>query len=88
MAQERLTEKLEQYIKDRVKSGQYGSASEVVRDALRLKMKQDATEAAKLEALRRDIDAAWQQADRGDFADFDPERINRELDAELESTGE
>lgn len=88
MAHVRLTETLEQYIKDRVKSGQYGSASEVVRDALRLKMQQDAIEAAKLEALRRNIDAAWQQADRGDFADFDPTRIDHELDAELESTGE
>jgi antitoxin ParD1/3/4 len=31
-----LTEELEQLVQSRVKSGRYGSASEVVRDALRL----------------------------------------------------
>ena len=43
-------------------------------------MKRDAIEAAKLKTLRHDIDVAWQQADNGDFVNFDPHRISRELD--------
>ncbi len=43
-------------------------------------MQRNAIEAAKLETLRRDIDAAWQQADDGDFVNFDPDRISRDLD--------
>lgn len=38
-------------------SGRYTNASEVVRDGLRLLEEREALKAARLEALRRDIDA-------------------------------
>ena len=69
-----LTEKLEDYVKDKVQSGLYNNASEVVREALRLKIAADESDAAKLQRLRDAIVPAWQQADRGEFADYSLER--------------
>ena len=47
-----LTEHLERFVRERVASGRYNSASEVVRMGLRLLEQHEAEEAAKLEALR------------------------------------
>ena len=77
-----LGDKFDRYIEEQVKSGAYASVSEVIRDALRLKMQIEATEQAKLEALRRDIDAAWQQADRGEFGTFDVDAFLKQADSE------
>lgn len=46
-----LTSQLESFVRQKVESGLYGSASEVVRDALRLLAERD----SHLYALRRDI---------------------------------
>ncbi|QDX25367.1 type II toxin-antitoxin system ParD family antitoxin [Sphingomonas suaedae] len=45
----------EGFIKRQVSSGRYASASEVIRDSLRLLEEQEEERAAKLEALRADI---------------------------------
>jgi antitoxin ParD1/3/4 len=50
-----LTPQLEQLVREKVSSGRYTSASEVVREALRLMEEQDRLRAMKLEHLRRDI---------------------------------
>jgi len=50
-----LTPELEKLVTDKVKSGQYTSASEVVREGLRLVQEQDELRKIKLEMLRRDI---------------------------------
>jgi antitoxin ParD1/3/4 len=50
-----LTPQLEQLVREKVSSGRYTSASEVVREALRLMEEQDQLRAMKLEQLRRDI---------------------------------
>jgi antitoxin ParD1/3/4 len=50
-----LTPQLEQMVRQKVSSGRYNSASEVVREALRLMQSQDELRALKLEQLRRDI---------------------------------
>jgi antitoxin ParD1/3/4 len=50
-----LTPKLEDLVRRKVSSGHYNSASEVVREALRLMEAQDELRALKLEQLRRDI---------------------------------
>ena len=77
-----LGDKFDRYVEEQVKSGAYASVSEVIRDALRLKMQVEATERAKLEALRRDIDAAWQQADRGAFEKFDVDAFLKQADSD------
>lgn len=45
----------ERFVRDLVASGRYASASEVVRDGLRLVEEREQVRAAKLDALRRDI---------------------------------
>jgi antitoxin ParD1/3/4 len=50
-----LTPQLEQLVREKVSSGRYTSASEVVREALRLMEETDQLRAMKLNQLRRDI---------------------------------
>jgi antitoxin ParD1/3/4 len=50
-----LTPQLEKLVRQKVESGRYNSASEVVREALRLMETQNELHALQLERLRRDI---------------------------------
>jgi len=50
-----LTPQLEKLVRQKVDSGRYNSASEVVREALRLMERQSELQALQLERLRRDI---------------------------------
>ncbi len=50
-----LTPQLEELVRSKVASGLYTSASEVVREALRLMDEQDQLRMAKLEQLRSDV---------------------------------
>lgn len=70
-----LTSKLESLIKHKVESGMYHSASEVIREALRLLEERDAVQAVKLEALRQDIKAGMESLDNGRGRGLDVERI-------------
>jgi antitoxin ParD1/3/4 len=60
-----LTPKLEKLIQQKIRSGLYSSASEVVREALRLLEERDRANAAKLDALRKDIVEGLEQAQLG-----------------------
>ena len=73
MANVSLGEKFEKYLEEKVRSGDYMSASEVIRDALRLKMQDEEAYQTKLERLRGDIKAGWDQLDRGETVEFDVE---------------
>jgi antitoxin ParD1/3/4 len=50
-----LTPQLERLVRQKVESGRYNSASEVVREALRLMETQNELHALQLERLRRDV---------------------------------
>ncbi len=50
-----LTPKLEKLVRQKVSSGRYNSASEVVREALRLMEAQDELRTLKREQIRRDL---------------------------------
>lgn len=50
-----LTPQLEEMVRRKVTSGLYTSASEVVREALRLMEEKDQVRAARLEQLRNDL---------------------------------
>ena len=60
-----LTPELEQIINFKVQSGLYNSASEVVREGIRLLQQRDEMYHNKLEALRRDIDEGVKASEKG-----------------------
>jgi antitoxin ParD1/3/4 len=76
-----LTPKLEKFVKAQVKSGEFNSASEVVREALRLLQERKEVHRLKLKRLRE----ALAEGERSGFAeDFSWERLDAELDGETE----
>jgi antitoxin ParD1/3/4 len=68
-----LTPELEQLIHSKVETGRYLSASEVVREALRLLEDRDKLNALRFEELRKEIQIGVDQADRGMVAPLDVE---------------
>ena len=62
-----LTPQLEAMVRDKVAGGLYCSASEVVREALRLLQEQDQLRAMKLEQLRADIRAGMESGSAGEI---------------------
>lgn len=65
-----LTPHLEKLVGERVASGRYGSASEVVREALRLLEERERTREAQLEDLRREVLLGVRSLDRGEAVPF------------------
>jgi antitoxin ParD1/3/4 len=70
-----LTPQLEDMVRRKVASGLYTSASEVVREALRLMEERDRMREIKLEHLRQDI---LEGLNSGEPTPWDPEEIKRE----------
>lgn len=62
-----LTPELENIIDEKVKSGRYASAAEVVGEGLRLLKERDELDGVRLEELRRDIALGISQADAGEL---------------------
>jgi len=60
-----LTPELERLVADKVESGRYTSASEVVREALRLLEEQDQLKQQRLAGVQRKIDLGLRQLDEG-----------------------
>ena len=77
-----LTPELEQLVQGRVTSGRYNSASEVVREALRLLEQRDEVFALRKAEIRKQIEEGWQAAGTGDFVDGDG--VFDQIDKELE----
>lgn len=69
-----LTPQLEELVRSKVASGLYTSASEVVREALRLMDEQDQLRVAKLKQLRSDV---AQGLDSGPSQAWDVEEVKR-----------
>jgi antitoxin ParD1/3/4 len=61
-----LTQELEELVTRKVKSGLYHTASEVIRDALRLLEERDRLYALRLEELRGEVKKGVDQLDRGE----------------------
>jgi antitoxin ParD1/3/4 len=64
-----LTPELEQIINFKVQSGLYNSASEVVREGIRLLQQRDEMHQIKLEALRRDVEVGVNASEEGRVRD-------------------
>ena len=69
-----LTPHLEEMIRAKIASGSYNSASEVVREALRLLEEEDQLRSLKMHMLRGDIREGLES---GPSAVFDPKEIKR-----------
>ncbi len=78
-----LTAELEQFVQSKVKSGRYNSASEVVREALRLLEQRDEVFTLRKDEIREQIEEGWHSAKRGEFVDGDEvfDRIEAEIEA-------
>jgi len=66
-----LPQQLEAWVNERVKSGMYQSASEVVREALRLLREQEELKLLRVQELRRQLQVGVDQLERGASRAFD-----------------
>lgn len=66
-----LTPELEQLVQAKVQTGRYNSASEVVREALRLMEQRDEVRSIQLQELRTRMDRALAESGRGEGTDGD-----------------
>ena len=64
-----LTPELDSFVAAKVESGRYNSASEVVREALRLLEEHDRARAAQLAAFNQELGARLASLDRGEYVD-------------------
>lgn len=66
-----LTPELEQLVHAKVETGRYLSASDVVREALRLLEERDQLDEIRLAELRKFVAVGIEQADRGEVGPLD-----------------
>jgi len=64
-----ITPELEMFVANKVESGRYTSASEVVREALRLLEEQDRTRAAQFAAFNAELNRRLVSLDQGQVVD-------------------
>jgi antitoxin ParD1/3/4 len=64
-----LTPELDKFVSGKVESGRYNSASEVVREALRLLEEHDRARGAQLAAFNQELGARLASLDRGEYAE-------------------
>ncbi len=62
-----LTPELDRFVAEKVESGRYTSASEVVREALRLLQEHEQSRAAQLASFNRELAVRLAALDRGEY---------------------
>jgi antitoxin ParD1/3/4 len=72
-----LTRALEDFVNRKVSSGRYGSASEVVREALRLLEDRDRLREAQLGELQSEIAKGLDELDAGEAVPLDVAKIKK-----------
>ena len=82
-----LTPELEALVQERVRTGLYHSASEVVRDALRLLQEREELRRVRLEELRKDIAIGIAEEERGEAREFTLDEILARARARAKGTG-
>lgn len=79
-----LTPELAALVNDKVSSGMYHSASEVVRDGLRLLKRQDEIHQVRVEELKREIAIGTEQLLRGEYVVYSS---GKELATKIKAAG-
>ena len=77
-----LTSELDQFVSEKVKTGMYQTASEVIREGLRLLKERD----QRLESLRREVRDGFDAIGRGEFSEYDAGEI-KELSDRVNARG-
>ena len=77
-----LTPDLEQIVREKIETGRYQSALEVIGDALRLMTERETNRQIQIEKLRQEIAIGIEQCERGEV--FDGEEVVQELLEEIE----
>ncbi|MGI4787449.1 MAG: type II toxin-antitoxin system ParD family antitoxin [Janthinobacterium lividum] len=75
-----LTPELENLVQQKVQSGLYTSASEVVREALRLLNDRDTIQQQRLSELQREIKVGLDQLNRGEGIAYNEQSLNAMFD--------
>ena len=66
-----ITPELEEMIGRKVKTGMYNSASEVIREGLRLLKEQDELKELRMKELKKEIQNGYESASGGSVAEWD-----------------
>jgi antitoxin ParD1/3/4 len=74
-----LTREWEEFIRQKVASGPYHSASEVIGEGLRLLKEQDVLKEYRLGELRREIRVGLEQSSRGESVPLDMAAVKEEV---------
>jgi antitoxin ParD1/3/4 len=72
-----LTPELDRFVQDRVSTGRYQTASEVIREGLRLLELQERDREAAFDALKTQLERGAAQADRGEC--LDPDEVLKKI---------
>lgn len=81
-----LTPELERLVQSKVDSGLYNSASEVIRESLRLLHERDRIREIRLEELRKEIQKGVDQLERGEYTIYETEELET-LISEIKQQG-
>ena len=73
-----LTPRLAQFVDKKVREGTYQTASEVIREALRLLAERDHRGALELQRLRREVSVGLEQIESGRVGPLNTRRIKAE----------
>jgi antitoxin ParD1/3/4 len=76
-----LDPKLRHYVEEKVRSGQYGSPTEVLNAAVSFMKDQEEWTPEDIEALRQDVAHAAAHLDRGEGAPWDADEIKERIKA-------
>jgi antitoxin ParD1/3/4 len=77
---------MEKVVNEKLSSGRYQTAAQVLAEALRVLQERDADQERKLADLRRDLQHATDQLERGEYWEYDADTI-KQLGEEVKTAG-